>query len=100
MEQRREEEQEARLGESLHPRLGLARDEEVLNMIESPPPPHTRGDLAWAAASVGRGGLVLRAGERGVPSADTRCGNGAYLVHVAAANGPLELLTAHTLPAP
>ena len=35
-------------------------------MIESPPPPHTQGTMAILVASIGRGGVVLRALERGV----------------------------------
>ena len=60
-------------------------------MIESPPRPLTPGDVVGAAASIGLGGLVLRALERGVLSPDTPCGNGT-LKHIAATFGLLELL--------
>jgi hypothetical protein len=60
-------------------------------MLESPPPPFTQGVVAHAATTLGRGGLVLCALERGALSPDTRCGTGT-VVHIAAKYGPLELL--------
>ena len=89
--QEEEGEEQQRLIESTQRALRQASDEEVLRMLESPRPPSTQGIVACAAALVGRGGLVLRALERGVLSPDTPCDGGTF-VHVAAAHGPLALL--------
>ena len=91
-EQEQEQQRRRRLFESTQRPLRRASDDEVLGMLaSSPPPPLTQGDLASAAASLGRGGLLLRALERGVLSPDTKCGKGT-VVHLAARYGPLELL--------
>ena len=91
MEQELPEEERQRFFDSTQRSFRLASDGEILGMLESPPPPMTQGDVADFAASVSRGGLVLRALERGVLSPDTQCGKGT-VVHIAALHGPLALL--------
>ena len=84
-------EEQRRLIASTKRSFRLASDEEALRMIESPRPPVTQGDMATVAMLTGRGGLVLRALERGVLTPDTQCEMGA-LVHYAATHGPVQLL--------
>ena len=85
LQQLQEEEQERqRRYESNRRIFRLASEETVLGLLESPPPPWTQGDVAIGVLAVGRGGLVLRALERGVLSPDTPCGRLGTLVHVAA----------------
>ena len=51
--------------------LRLVSDKDILAMIKSPWRPFTQGDMATVAAFIGRGGLVMRALERGVLSPAT-----------------------------
>ena len=91
MEHNDEEQERQRLVESTQRSCRRASDEDILTMIESPRPPFTQGVMAFAAASIGRGALVLRALERGVLGPGARCDTGT-IVHIATIFGPLELL--------
>ena len=69
----------------------LASEERILGLLEAPLGAYLRGTMAAIAASVGRGGLLLRALERGVLSPDAQYDAGT-VVHLAAEYGPVELL--------